>query len=231
MLTESHLHPCLSSLRIIKFGKKPDPSALISRTRSNEPSRQAGGEAHSYPPKGAAQLAPQHAPPPRQRYVITLPSIGRLFLAFWLLAVPVILTLVGADYIRPTAGMFDLSASWPNASDARYGFYGKRDALVKRIDWGLGSFSPVSTSPATYSIPYHTWWTSGGRTGLMTNALTPFVTLLALKQVPWALLSTKALGGHAFERLSFLHKWGGRLIWLFAIAHTVTWSVQLSKDQ
>ncbi|PWN28177.1 hypothetical protein BDZ90DRAFT_251857 [Jaminaea rosea] len=217
--------------RIIKFGKKPDPSALISRTRSNEPSRQAGGEAHSYPPKGAAQLAPQHAPPPRQRYVITLPSIGRLFLAFWLLAVPVILTLVGADYIRPTAGMFDLSASWPNASDARYGFYGKRDALVKRIDWGLGSFSPVSTSPATYSIPYHTWWTSGGRTGLMTNALTPFVTLLALKQVPWALLSTKALGGHAFERLSFLHKWGGRLIWLFAIAHTVTWSVQLSKDQ
>ena len=65
----------------------------------------------------------------------------------------------------------------------------------------------------------------------MTNALTPFVTVLALKQVPWALLSTRALGGHAFERLSFLHKWGGRLIWVFASAHTITWSIQLSKDK
>ncbi|CAO1624385.1 unnamed protein product [Jaminaea pallidilutea] len=229
--------------RLVKFGKKMGPAEMVAAARRSSANKlQAGRDSAPLPNAGTAfsPLEPQQsglqAPPqPPRRFVISFPSFGKIILVFWLVAVPVVLSLVGADYIDPKAGMFDASASWPDASAARYGYYGKRAAtvhqqLAKRVQWGVGTFSPVSVSQPDYSLPYHTWWTAGGRTGLLTNALTPFILILALKQVPWALVSTKVLGNFAFERLSFLHKWGGRLMWLFAAAHTITWSVQLYKD-
>lgn len=214
--------------RLVKFGKKPDPSSM--QTSSRERPNQTSGM-HSYPP--THPVPPRSRPPPK-RHIFTFPSFGRIILVLVMVAVPVIFTLVGADYINPSSSMFDLSYSWPDASVARYGKTSRRSLqyhLQKRVDWGLGSFTPVTTSAPTYSLPYHTWWTSGGRTGLMTNAMTPFVVILALKQVPWAVMSTKLFGRHSFEKLSFLHKWGGRLVWAYAFAHTITWSIQLHKDQ
>lgn len=234
--------------RIVKFGKKAPPNATLSRSFSQStekkgrlPVPQDDPHAqHSYPPKSPSQLAsaPRRTnsiPAPR-RHIYTFPSFGRMILVSIMLAVPLILSLVGADYIRPSASMFDMSASWPSADDARYGYYGKRSTshfahLAKRLQWGIGSFSPISTTAASYSIPYHTWWTVGGRFGLMSNALTPFIVILALKQVPWAIISLRIFGSYGFERLSFLHKWGGRLLVAFAVVHTVTWSVQLYRDQ
>lgn len=217
--------------RVLKLGKTSGPP--LTRGPSMFGQRQTlvrdFDASHSYPPKAANSLPPMTRP-----FVYTFPSFGSVLLAAAMVAVPLSLSFIGADYIRPSAAMFDISASWPNASDARYGYWGKRTVtavgLSKRLQWGLGSFSPISTTAASYSIPYHTWWTIGGRFGLMTNALTPFITVLALKQVPWALLSSRVLGSHSFEKLSFLHKWGGCLLILFAVVHTVTWSIQLSVD-
>ncbi|CAO1627630.1 unnamed protein product [Sympodiomycopsis kandeliae] len=201
--------------RLIKLGKPPDP-ATLSRTASSAPEQRR---------KFRIRVPFMHT-----RRVYTFPAFGPLILVFVMAAIPIILTLVGADYIDPNASMFDLRASWPSADSARYGYYGKRH-LVKRVQWGMGNNPPIGVNVPNYSVPYHTWWTSGGRAGLMTNALTPIVVILALKQVPWAVMSTKLLGKHAFERLSFLHKWGGRLLWAFAAAHTIAWSVQLAKDE
>lgn len=167
-----------------------------------------------------------------KRKVITFPSFGRTLLLIALVIVPVVLTIVGADYIRPSANVFNMAESWPNTNISRFTVgLNRRARLIKRLHWGQGKFPTVTTNPPSITLPYRTWWTAGGRTGGMTNALTPFIVVIALKQVPFALLSTKLLGGFAFDRLSFMHKWGGRVVWLFATAHIVLWSVQLTKDQ
>lgn len=220
--------------RIIKIGRKPPDPSLTQIMNKELRQPQSPGK-HNL--KATARRALD------KRWIIILPSFGRFLLIMIMIAVPIVLTLVGADYINPSAYMFDMSQSWPDASVATYGqttTTSRRSlaeqpvvvmqTLRKRVQWGLGSFVPITTSAPNYSVPYHTWWTIGGRTGLLTNALTPLVVVVSLKQVPWALMSTKLFGRHSFEKLNFLHKWGGRLIWAFAIAHTITWSIELYED-
>lgn len=200
--------------RLIKLGGKPPDAAEASRIDSSTA---------AVDPRRRRKFR-IHIPFMQSRYVIQFPSFGRILLILVMAAIPIVLTLVGADYIDPRSSMFDLRYSWPDDDAGRYG-------IQKRVQWGIGNNVATGVNAPTFSVPYHTWWTSGGRAGLMTNALTPIVVILALKQVPWAVLSTKLFGQHAFERLSFLHKWGGRLLFLFAAAHTIAWSIQLDKDQ
>ncbi len=193
--------------------------------------------AHAHPhPHGAGGFSSGGggASGPRKRRMIYLPSIGRMLLLVLLLATPIALSLIGADYIAPSAGVFDVAQSFPNGSvtpsniETPLNYNYRRRGLVQ---WGLGAYPKVGTVAIPNTIPYRTWWTIGGRLGGMTSALTPFVLVLALRQRPFALLANRALGGWAFERLSFLHKWAGRIVWLFATAHVVTWSVQLGEDR
>ncbi|UZJ54713.1 hypothetical protein CBS101457_004033 [Exobasidium rhododendri] len=163
---------------------------------------------------------------PNRKKLFTFPSLGKVSLLLAIVVIPVVLTVIGADYIRPSAGVFDMSESWPNSSISIY-----TPGLSRRLEWGRGQYPAVTTLAPTITLPYRTWWTAGGRTGAMTNALTPFVVVIALKQIPFALLSTRLLGGLAFDRLAFMHKWGGRVVWFFATAHVVLWSIQLSQDQ
>lgn len=160
------------------------------------------------------------------RRVYTFPSFGSVLLLIALVVIPVALTLIGADYIRPSAGVFDMSESWPNSSISTSTPGLSRRSLV----WGQGSYPSVTITSPRLTLPYRTWWTAGSRVGAMTNALTPLIVITALKQIPFAILSTRLMGGYAFDRLSFMHKWGGRVVWLFATAHVVLWSVQLTKE-
>lgn len=187
----------------------------------------------------------------KKRKVYTFPSIGRMLLLLGFFALPVLLTLIGADYIKPTDSMFNVTSSFPpQYPNGRLPINSRRSfiptflstlpdqdqfstsnrSLSKRLLWGIGPYPSVTTIPSGITLPYRTWWTAGGRTGCFTNALTPFVLILALKQVPFAFLSLNVFGGYAFDRLSFLHKWGGRIVWLFAAFHVATWSVQLYQD-
>ncbi|PWN21695.1 hypothetical protein BCV69DRAFT_246906 [Microstroma glucosiphilum] len=203
--------------RLIKLGKKPQQTvrqAIATKRWSKEG-------------KSAAAAGPKGPSKPAKRYVFSLPSFGKILLVACMVAIPVVLSLVGADYINPNESMFNMAASWPSRSSAPMKSIARRDVP----QWGIGNYVPLDTTVAYYNLPYHTWWTSGGRFGLMTNALTPFVVILALKQVPWAVMSTKLFGRYAFEKMSFLHKWGGRLVWVFASAHTIAWSVQLRLDE
>ncbi|KAJ1025306.1 hypothetical protein NDA13_004122 [Ustilago tritici] len=169
--------------------------------------------------------------PLKPRKIVTFPSFGRVVLLFFMLAVPIVLTFVGADFIGPNLGLFDFSQSWPSQTTNTVGMSRRALQLFpKRVLWGQGSYPSVTTYPPTRTLPYRTWWTTGDRTGDITMGLVPIVLIMALKQVPFALLSTRFFGGYGFDRLSFLHKWGGRIIWLFATAHLVTWCIQLNKD-
>ena len=206
--------------RVIKLGKKPG--------EGKEPVR---GQAHRHG-ASVASYQPVVYSGGARRTIITFPSFGRMLVLAIMLAIPISLSLIGADYINPNAGVFDLSQSFPNGTvtPSNIQTYRRRSLWKRIVQWGQGDFPDVTTFPVNTTIPYHTWWTLGGRLGGMTNALTPFVLLLALKQVPFALLSLKIFGGFSFDRLSFLHKWGGRLVWLFATAHICAWSVQLASD-
>ncbi|CAD6919180.1 unnamed protein product [Tilletia controversa] len=166
----------------------------------------------------------------RKRKTIEFPSFGRIIVLFFVTAVPVILSMVGADYINPNSAVFDFRSSWVSSNNA---FLYSIGGIAKRqpLEWGLGRYPSITTNPAGVTLPYHDWWTAGDRMGDFAFALTPLVLLVALKQVPWALLSTKWMGGLAFDKLSFLHQWVGRLIWIFATAHVAAWSVQLGKDE
>ncbi|KAJ1032917.1 hypothetical protein NDA16_000196 [Ustilago loliicola] len=169
--------------------------------------------------------------PLKPRKIVTFPSFGRIVLLFFMLAVPIVLTLVGADFIGPNVGVFDFSESWPSQTTNTVGMSRRAlQVLRKRVLWGQGSYPSVTTYPPSRTLPYRTWWTTGDRTGDITMGLVPIVLIMALKQVPFAPLSTRFFGGYGFDRLSFLHKWGGRIIWLFGTAHLVTWCIQLNKD-
>lgn len=211
--------------RVVKLGKKSDPEK-----RAKEEEARTANLGLSLPPTVAAQVlntsAPHRQVVPTKRKIFTFPSFGRMLLLATLVIVPVIFTFVGADYIRPSAGMFDLSESWPNNS-----LPVNTQGLYRRLQWGIGQYHPVTTTAPSLTLPYRTWWTAGGRTGAMTNALTPFILVTALRQVPFAIFSLKIFGGYGFDRLSFMHKWGGRVLWAFATAHVVLWSIQLDKDQ
>ncbi|SNX84462.1 uncharacterized protein MEPE_03171 [Melanopsichium pennsylvanicum] len=197
--------------RVYKVGKRVD-------VHGNPIQKDSKGFATAYAP-----LA--------HRQIFTFPSFGRLVLLFFMLAVPIILTLVGADFIGPNVGVFDFSQSWPSQTTNTAGLSRRSlQTLHKRLQWGQGSYPSVTTYPPARTLPYRTWWTTGDRTGDITMGLVPIVLIMALKQVPFALLSTRFFGGYAFDRLSFLHNWGGRIIWLFGTAHLVTWTIQLNKD-
>lgn len=194
--------------RVIKIGRKSNgrPTSVLGHQQSN-------------------RLVQQVKTP--SRAIFTFPSFGRILLLTALVCIPVALTLVGADYIRPGAGVFDMSESWPNSSISIYTPGLSRRSLI----WGQGQYPSVSIKAPTITLPYRTWWTAGSRVGAMTNALTPLIVITALKQIPFALLSTRLMGGYSFDRLNFMHKWGGRIVWLFATLHVALWAVQITQEQ
>ncbi|CEH17886.1 Ferric reductase, NADH/NADPH oxidase and related proteins [Ceraceosorus bombacis] len=222
--------------RVIKIGEKEPsskPRPVAEKVTQNAAARMLG--------RPAPEPSQQMRPPSRRRMII-LPSVARCLFLCALLLIPILLTIIGADYIRPTAGIFDMSASFPNITDPGTPLFarsiGALDGIAeasqgpyrRHLSWGIGSFQNIGTAPATVTLPYRTWWTAGGRTGIMTNALTPLIVVVALKAQPFAIFSTRLLGGLSFDRLSFVHKWGGRIVWLFAAVHVATWSVQLKLD-
>ncbi|WFD41652.1 hypothetical protein MPSI1_000284 [Malassezia psittaci] len=147
-------------------------------------------------------------------------NAGRLSAIIAILLPILCLTFIGYDYIDSRRGMFEMDGSSMSQTQAQ----------KRSVHWGIGSNSPVLFTKPDGSLSYHTWWTVGSRFGDLANALTPLVVLFALKQAPFALLSLPIFGAYSLDSLGFLHKWAGMLLWVYATVHTVTWLVQVGKD-
>ncbi|KAJ4487921.1 hypothetical protein J3R30DRAFT_865582 [Lentinula aciculospora] len=131
-----------------------------------------------------------------------------------LIALPIIaflLAFLGPDYLSPNLHLFELDA--PNLSTRATGY----DAS------SFYQFQPQ------YTI-YKAWWTSGGRTGLIAFALLPLCVLFALKAPPFAIFAISFTTQVYFDKLAWLHRWSGRLIWLITFLHVMLWSIQLLRD-
>lgn len=124
-------------------------------------------------------------------------------LSLTLLTIAVLaLSFLGPDYIAPGTGAFKLY---------------RRRPIPKPL---IAPFQPHYTIEKA-------WWTSGNRTGIIAFALFPLCVLFALKAPPFAIFAIPGLVQLHFDKLAWLHRWSGRLIWLMSFLHGVIWAIQL----
>ncbi|KZT67745.1 hypothetical protein DAEQUDRAFT_728741 [Daedalea quercina L-15889] len=162
--------------------------------------------------KHALKLAQQRGEPHRQP--LPLPSNAQLFTLVFLICATLAVSFAGPDYFAPGSNLLTV--------------HNTASALVRRSTT-LNTSSLTQYQP-NYTIP-KAWWTSGNRTGVIAFALFPLCILFALKTPPFAVLSLPFVLHIHFDKLAWLHKWIGRLIWFFSAMHVALWSVQLLVER
>ena len=142
----------------------------------------------------------------------SLPSNAQLLCLCVLSLATIALSVAGPDYIAPGVKLWQFYRRRPDASDLR-----------------IAAYDPTSFDQPQYTIS-KAWWTAGGRTGQIAFALLPLCILFALKAPPFAIFAIPFLVQLYFDKLAWLHRWSGRLIWLMSAVHVVLWTVQLVQD-
>ncbi|KZT26361.1 hypothetical protein NEOLEDRAFT_1132404 [Neolentinus lepideus HHB14362 ss-1] len=123
------------------------------------------------------------------------------------------LCFAGPDYIAPGTKVWQFNRNSTNNT-------------ISRRAYDTSLFTQYQPQ---YTIP-KAWWTSGGRTGLIAFALFPLCILFALKAPPFAIFAIPFMIQLHFDKLAWLHRWVGRLIWFITALHVALWSVQLVRD-
>ena len=142
---------------------------------------------------------------------VALPSNAQILTLIVIIVGSLALAYIGPDYFAPGSYLWNVG-QFPTAP------LSKRDSNL-----------PAQFQPR-YTI-VKAWWTSAARTGQIAFALFPLCVLLALKAPPFAVFSISFLTNIHFDKLSWIHRWSGTLIWLVTTLHVVSWSVQLAQDQ
>ncbi|CAL1704471.1 unnamed protein product [Somion occarium] len=142
----------------------------------------------------------------------SLPSNAQILSLTALVVGSLALAYIGPDYLAPGTQIWNV---------------GKAPSAKRATTYDPALFLPFQ---AKYTIP-KAWWSTAARTGQIAFALFPLCILLALKTPPFAVFSISFLTDIHFDKLSFLHRWCGMLIWFITTLHVISWSVQLSQDQ
>ncbi|KAH7926310.1 hypothetical protein BV22DRAFT_365979 [Leucogyrophana mollusca] len=136
----------------------------------------------------------------------SLPSNAQLLCLGVLLLASLVLAFVGPDYISPSQKVWQVR---------------------RATSYDASTFAPFQ---AQYTIG-KAWWTSSARTGQIAFALFPLCVIFALKAPPFALFAIPFMIQLFFDKMAWLHRWSGRLIWFLATVHVALWSVQLARDK
>ncbi|KAH9946045.1 uncharacterized protein BXZ73DRAFT_86249 [Epithele typhae] len=163
--------------------------------------------------KHSLAVAKANGQPHKQPF--SLPSNSQICTLIVIVISSLLLSFLGPDYIAPGYTLWTLQ-------DAPYA----TTSITKR---GYDLSQWYQYQPR-YTIP-KAWWTAGNRTGLIAFALFPLCVLFALKAPPFAIFSIPFLVQFYCDKLLWLHKWVGRLVYLFVVLHVALWSVQLLKDK
>lgn len=140
----------------------------------------------------------------------SLPSNAQLLCLCLLFLATAALSVAGPDYIAPGLKLWKFSR---RSTDPNPGV----------------AYNDSSFQQPQYTI-WKAWWTSAGRTGLIAFALLPLCVLFALKAPPFAIFALPFMIQLHFDKLSSLHRWSGRLIWLMSALHVALWTVQLVTE-
>ncbi|KAG2111597.1 uncharacterized protein F5147DRAFT_92393 [Suillus discolor] len=145
----------------------------------------------------------------------SLPSNAQLLCLALLLGGSLALAFVGPDYISPTLKVWQVRRDIPFVEPQRRNF--------------IPNIAPYLPLQPQYTID-KAWWTSSARTGQIAFALLPLCVLFALKAPPFAIFAIPFMIQFFFDKLAWLHRWTGRLIWFLTSIHVAFWSVQLAQD-
>ncbi|GAA5975943.1 hypothetical protein JCM11641_002845 [Rhodosporidiobolus odoratus] len=95
---------------------------------------------------------------------------------------------------------------------------------------GWAPFNDPLLASSNANIPFNTW-SASARLGLISYAMLPLVITLALKQWPFNIWASPFLTNYHFDKTAILHRWSGRVVWVFSTGHAVGWFVQLAHDK
>ncbi|KAG8217913.1 ferric reductase like transmembrane component-domain-containing protein [Butyriboletus roseoflavus] len=143
------------------------------------------------------------------RQPISLPSNAQLLSLTVLTLASLALAFVGPDYLDPSLKVWQMARSSPPSQL-----------------YDTSAFVPYMPQ---YTIS-KSLWSSSARVGQIAFALFPLCVLLALKAPPFAIFAFPFMIQLYFDKLAWLHRWAGRLIWFLAFIHVILWSIQLAKD-
>lgn len=149
----------------------------------------------------------------RHHQPLLLPSNAQLLCLSILLLGSIILSVAGPDYIAPTV------RPW------------HRRQLNADGNLTHGATMDLKKLTQPLSTIQKEWWTAAGRTGLIAFALLPLCVLFVLKAPPFAIFAMPFMIQIYSDKLSWLHRWSGRLIWLMSALHVLLWTLQLVHDE
>ncbi|KAF8447432.1 hypothetical protein L210DRAFT_3391034 [Boletus edulis BED1] len=144
------------------------------------------------------------------RQPTSLPSNAQLLSLTVLALASLALAFVGPDYLDPSLKVWQIQARAASPSQ-------------------LYDTSTYESYMPQYTIS-KSLWSSSARVGQIAFALFPLCVLFALKAPPFAIFAIPFMIQLYFDKLAWLHKWAGRLIWLLVSIHVALWSIQLAKD-
>ncbi|EIW80352.1 hypothetical protein CONPUDRAFT_137590 [Coniophora puteana RWD-64-598 SS2] len=150
------------------------------------------------------------------RQPVSLPSNAQLFSLAVLFLASCALAFVGPDYVDPRQKVWQVHRNATSSS------------LSQRFTALYDTFTIEQYQP-NYQID-KAWWTSAARSGQIAYALFPLCVLFALKAPPFAIFAIPFMIQLYFDKLAWLHRWSGRIIWLLTFLHVALWSVQLMLD-
>ncbi|KAH8924230.1 hypothetical protein BT69DRAFT_1349620 [Atractiella rhizophila] len=152
-----------------------------------------------------ASAAPKPSSPPRKARKYLLWTNGQFFLLFFIFFLVAAVALIGPDYLPPTVCVW-------GGNDCNY-----------------PAGSGLAMRPS-YKIE-KSLWTSSARQGVILFALVPLVVTLGLKQWPFNIFAIPYGINYHFDKTLNIHRWVGRLIWLWTSIHAATWLRQLYIDK
>lgn len=144
------------------------------------------------------------------RQPVSLPSNAQLLSVTVLTLASLALASVGPDYLAPSLKVWQIQARASSPSQL----------------YDTSTF--VSYMPQ-YTIS-KSLWSSSARFGQIAFALFPLCVLFALKAPPFAIFAIPFMTQLYFDKLAYLHRWAGILIWSLVLVHVSLWSIQLAID-
>ncbi|KAM0791379.1 hypothetical protein ACM66B_005844 [Microbotryomycetes sp. NB124-2] len=175
------------------------------------------------------------------------PTFAQILAISALIATAVCLSFVGPDYISPTTCTFGGTCPYVSPSGqngpptsnfgrlvrrARQMLQPSSAALRKRQNNpnGWAPFNDPLLASSNVDINFNAW-TAAARLGLISYAMLPLAVTLAVKQWPFNVWAIPFLTNYHFDKTALLHRWSGRVIWLFSSGHAAAWFYQLVMDK
>ncbi|KAK4053901.1 hypothetical protein OIO90_003738 [Microbotryomycetes sp. JL221] len=170
------------------------------------------------------------------------PTFAQILTILALIVTSVCLSFVGPDYIAPTTCTFGGTCPYVSPSgnngppSTNFGRLARRATLfletvkvIKRQNNpnGWAPFNDPLLASSNVDINFNAW-TAAARLGLISYAMLPLAVTLAWPFNVWAI---PFLTNYHFDKTAILHRWSGRVIWLFSSGHAAAWFYQLAVDK